>query len=154
MQQKDNINSEESKNRETIIIRMSPQQKAAFVAQAAEKGLSVSEFGASILNNQKNHFEEIKILQEKCESQVREIENLNEQLNKKNLEPSNLLDPRIVAKVKVFEKLFGDKRLNELFNQLKGKRDVVVNENASPFPIVYQTPYDVLIALIYSTKIV
>jgi hypothetical protein len=49
--------------------------------------------------------------------------------------------------------IFNDERLNYLFQQLKGKKDVVENVYGDDFPISYDSLESVLIAFIYSSKL-
>ena len=50
------------------------------------------------------------------------------------------------------QQIYSDQRLESLFNKVKGKSDIIITDNGE-MNIIYNTPKDVLLALIYSYKI-
>ena len=118
-------------------VRMSPAEKGKIANDAAAMGMSVSEYCELVLVNRHEDKDESNQLQSKIEEQQQQMEALRKNLKQAGEQPG----------------ILSDKRLLWLFENLKDKKETVADANGSNFEIVYKTPREVLIAMIYSTKL-
>lgn len=59
----------------------------------------------------------------------------------------------LVAKLSSECSIFSDNRLHYLYEQVMGRKDKVENAYGDDFEIIYNSPQDVLIAIIYSCEL-
>jgi hypothetical protein len=129
-----------STGRHVVGVRALPKLKQELANEAADVGLTLSEYCESILANRHAEGPEMERLRNKVAEQQREIEKLNASL---------LIKPEPVQAAPILS----DQRLLYLYEKLKGKPDKVENAYGDDFAITYNTPQDVLIAIIYSTQL-
>lgn len=154
-------------------FRLLPILKKELIEEAGWARMSVSEYGEAILLNRHKPSPELETLNKKVAEQRQEIDRLtklsteqlqeieklktgvavasnrqsdqtkteNEQLRKQIEELNNQLT------------ILDDQRLLYLFEHLKGKSDTVENAYGKDFKITYNTTREVLLALIYNTKL-
>lgn len=129
-----------STGRHVVGIRALPKLKHQLSTEASEIGVTLSEYCESILANRHTENPELERLRNKVGEQQRELESLNAALA---IEPEPVQVPGILT----------DQRLLFLFEKLKSKPDKVENAYGDDFAVTYNTPQDVLIAIIYSTQL-
>jgi predicted nuclease with TOPRIM domain len=140
-------------------VRCYPELKLKLIKEAKELGITISEHSENILLNKD------KLLGEKCilESELAEVEKiLAETLELldvckkdfagtcKELEQENYELTKINSELKDQVTLFNDKRLLELFALVKGKKDSISLSNGKFYLVQYNSPKDLLHAMIYS----
>jgi hypothetical protein len=141
---------------------VSPELKEELNREAAALGQTSSEYGEAILHNRHRADAEIAQLKQAIIEGAKAIEDLNlQQLMLKGKQQDEFanykkeiesLKERLAVLVPQND-IFNDERLNYLFQQLKGKKDVVENVYGDDFPISYDSLESVLIAFIYSSKL-
>lgn len=129
-----------STGRHVVGIRALPKLKHELSTESSEIGVTLSEYCESILANRHTENPELEQLRNKVAEQQSEIESLNAALA---IKPEPVQAPAILS----------DERLLFLFDKLKGKSDKVENAYGDDFAITYNTPQDVLIAIIYSSQL-
>jgi hypothetical protein len=139
-------------------IRVAPELKEALAEEAAEAGFLTSELGEMILANRHHNKRENERLTELVAVQQKEIETLKAQITAgvKQVEVAKAENTELRKKVEALSNqlsILSDQRLIYLFENLKGRKDTVENAYAEDFPISYDTPVQVLLALIYSSKL-
>lgn len=153
---------ENSTGKITTGFRCEPELKLELANEATELGIKLSEHLENTLANRHRLKAEIEQLKQTLELRDRTITEVELQLTGKEKLELELTNSRketqklkeLVAKLTAQNGLFNDKRLNYLFDQLKGKKDKVENAySGGDFDITYNTPVDVLIALIYSSTL-
>lgn len=152
------IETGRSSSKPVVGVRTAPELKDILIDEAAEAGISLSEYCETILFNrhkgngeseqltrvlaeQKKEIEALKGQIAASEQQLKAIQAENEELQSQNETLKNQLT------------IFSDKRLLYLFHHLQGKKDTVENAYGDNFAIIYQTPMQVLQALVYSTTL-
>ena len=147
---------EETSSAKVVLgIRVSPHLKEELNHEAEGCGMLTSEYGKLILESRHDS----EKLEQKIKEQQKEIEVLKASLNNNGSQSSELVVAenaelrQQVTSLNNRLSIFNDKRLLYLFSQLKGKKDVVENVEGKNFDIVYQSPSDILIALIYASKL-
>ena len=156
------LETETAGARVNIGIRVHPELKEELNKEAAALGQTSSEYGEAILHNRHRAEAEVAQLKQEITESNKAMEDLNMQrlmlqgkqqdelaLYKKEIES---LKERLAVPVPQ-NAIFKDERLNYLFEQLKGKKDIVNNVYGDDFPINYDSLESVLIALLYSSKI-
>ena len=147
--------------RVNIGIRISPQLKEELNYEALELGQTSSQYGETLLHNRHIYKDEINRLTQTLSERDKTIkelqllfsdkEKLEAEVDAKRKEIQKLND--LVAKSNAQNDLIKDKRLQYLFEQLKGKKDRVENTFGDDFDTIYDSPEAVLRALIYSSKL-
>lgn len=145
-----------------ISLRCHPELKEKLIRESRSLGITVSERVENILLNT----DQLNVEKEKCESVIAqqkagiiELEkNINEckqqftvESNRLNLEIGQLKMELISRENE--RSLLKDKRLLELFEKLKGKRDAILGTNGQQMSIIYNEPIDLLRVMIYSFKL-
>lgn len=161
MMKTNNNETEFALARVNIGIRISPELKEELNYEALELGQSSSEYGELILNNRHRGKDEIEELKQSLKQRDGTIAEFKLQLEGKEKLEVELADRRNenmelkaqLAKSNAANGLLKDNRLLYLFEQLKGKEDIVENTYGDDFEIVYDSPETVLRALIYSSKL-
>lgn len=156
-----NQETEVSQPRVNIGIRISPELKEELNYEALELGQTSSQYGETLLHNRHMYREEIKQLTNALKVSEQTISNLQQlAIGKEKLETEvanyrkEVHDLKAqLTKLNEQHNLLKDKRLLYLFEQLKGKKDIVENTFGDDFDIVYDSPEAVLRALIYSCKL-
>ena len=134
-----------------ISIKARPQLKMRLNEEAIGSGMRLSEYGELLLENR--HDREVEVQRIKSENNA-----LKAQLSSSTShEPELLREENLLLKKQLSDmqnsSILNDKRLLQLFEKLKGKKDRIKNAAGADFDIVYETVTDVLIALIYGAKI-
>jgi len=148
--------------RVNVGIRVSPRLKNELSMEASALGQSVSEYGENILHNRQSTNEEIVKLKMEIFEKDAVIEELNSTIKDlkervpQDLERMTKVGDAIETKGTAplpGRTIYNDERLHYLLSQLKGRHDLVKNAFGDSFKIQYNTMDDVLIALVYSSKI-
>jgi hypothetical protein len=146
----------------TLGIRIAPEHKHKLSLEAAELGISLSERSEYLLLCAESEIAiknkafskalklekdllDLKVLHAKMQAtyenkvakQVSEIENLNKSL----------------AAVENQLTVFSEKRLLQLFEKLKGQKNIIETEDGERVEIIYDSTADVLKSMIYSFKL-
>jgi hypothetical protein len=159
-----------------IGIRAYPELKQKLAEQAIELGITLSEHAENILLNKDN-------LQNVVALNLKEIVSLKEHISKLNVLIESISSHRKIEVEKVTHEnaklqkeiimlndqlmelktthqllhdqltLFKDKKLLELFEQLRGTTAIIQTTNGQTISITYDTPADLMRVLIYSFKI-
>lgn len=134
-----------------ISVKARPQLKMRLNEEAMESGMCLSEYGELLLENR--HDREVEV--ERIKSENKE---LRAQLASSNSHELELLrEENLQLKKQLLElqqnSILKDPRLLQLFENLKGKKDRILNAEGADFDIVYETPSHVLLALIYASKL-
>lgn len=140
-------------------VRTSPELKMELTNEAINRGMSISEYGELLFYNRNKETEETVQLRKNLAALQQENEKLKTlvtQNDSKQLEA--VLEENKLIRITIEEQsrqlaLFNDKRLLYIFQHLKGKKDIVENAYGDNFEITYETPVDVILASIYSTKL-
>jgi hypothetical protein len=151
-----------------IGLRCYGELKLKLSNEAEALGLSLSEYCENILINR-------GLSEEESEAANKHIETLQEQVNRLNsqlaldtsafraelekvksengdlLLKQNRLRQKIVYMADL-TKLFEDPHLLELFEKIKGEKDVINASDGSTYEFTYSNPKDLLKAMIYSYK--
>jgi hypothetical protein len=145
-----------------IGVRVCPKEKGTLISEAGCLGIPLSEHVEQIILNRKSGNKELQITKKKLEEEKREKEamrNAFESAKKRLLNEiqqckAELLNAKNVgASSNAIAAILEDKRLLQLFQGVKGKKDTVENAKGENFEIVYNTPLDLLAAMIYSFKL-
>ncbi len=139
-------------------VRTPPELKMQLTEEAGECGMSTSEYCEMLLWNRHDHKAEAERLALKAKQQQQEIETLKAQVaaGVKQLEVAGVENAELRKKMEELNNhlsIFSDQRLIYLYENLKGRTDTVENAYAADFTITYDTPVQVLIALIYSSEL-
>ncbi len=134
-----------------ISIKARPELKMRLNEEAAASGMSLSEYGELLLENRHDSQTEISVLESEKKA-------LSAQLARNNTHELELVRAESAQLKKQLLELpqnsiLNDPRLLQLFEKLKGKKDRIINAEGADFDIVYETPKQVLIALIYASKL-
>lgn len=153
----------ENGNRKINIgVRAYAELKLKLTEESNSLGISLSEHCEKILITHSSLLDKIKILTDEVEELKQKNTSVESSLPKFDLSSYNkksqkLNDENSLLKKKVMElnsnqQIYSDQRLESLFNKVKGKSDIIITDNGE-MNIIYNTPKDVLLALIYSYKI-
>ena len=140
-------------------IRIAPALKETLFEEAIQAGFSASELGEMILANRHKAKAENERLRELVAMHQQEIETLKAQITtdgRKQLEVAQVENAELRKQIEILKNqliVYSDKRLLYLHENMKGKKDKVLNAYGDDFDIVYDTPYQVLLAMIYSCKL-
>lgn len=135
-----------------ISLRALPELKFRLNEEAIECGLTLSEYCEMLLANRHDRKDEIDQLRAENESLELQVIPSNDP-EPDLLEKENEMLKKRLALAESQLRIFNDNRLLQLFEKVKGRKDVVENAGGENFNIVYNSPFDVLIALIYGTKL-
>ena len=158
----DEQTAEPSNVRVNIGIRGLPVLKGEIIREASALGQSTSEYGEAILCNRHAARAEIEQLKQVVSDRDKELEEMNTKylvLNGQFREAQEKSKSDIASQIKAAESLskpddiLKDERLLYLFKNLKGFVNKFLGPDGSEFSITYNSPKDVLIALIYATKL-
>lgn len=130
--------SEQGTTRQVIGLRALPSLKNDLVQEAKSLGITLSEHCENIISTRVKIQSDIDILRLSLDEKEKEIQRLRSEAK-----TSALATPPILK----------DERLLFLFEKLKDKKDVVTNSFGKNFEIIYETPEDIVKALIYSTNL-
>lgn len=173
MEQSENPGDGQSSAKVVMGIRMMPTLKGELLEESSWAGMSASEYGEVILLNRHKPSPEMEKLSLKVAEQQQEIELLTQLSNNQAQEVEKLKTGGAVVDNKQLELLkkeneqlrleikglndqsaiLNDQRLLFLFEHLKGKSDTVENAYGKDFNITYRSTREVLLALIYNTKL-
>lgn len=134
-----------------ISTKAQPELKMRLIEEAEALGMFLSEYCELILSNR--HDRETEIRRKDSENRALRAK-LNESCHENELLKKENEDLRKHIK-ELQEQLWilTEPRLMQLFERVKGRRDIVENARGDDFPIEYRTTIDVLIALIYTTDL-
>jgi hypothetical protein len=134
-----------------ISIKARPELKMHLNKEAAESGMSLSEYGELLLENRHNRETEIPML----ESENKALRAQLMRINSQELELVRSENAKLKKQLLELQQnsILKDSRLLQLFENLKGKKDRIINAEGADFDVVYETPIQVLTALIYATKL-
>ncbi len=133
-------------------VRTAPALKDALINESAEAGISLSEYCETILYNRHKTITQVAEMKKEIERLKAQIASTGEkQFNAVQAENEELKE--IIKKQNNHLSIYSDNRLLYLYDNLKGKTDTVVNAYAADFAITYDSPKQVLLALIYSSKL-
>jgi hypothetical protein len=128
-----------------ISVKGLPTLKMDLSKEAEASGMTLSEYCEMLLANRHNRVSENQqLLSENMQLKLR----LDEValLKKENLHlKEELAEERQNS-------ILNDPRLKLLFDRLRGQKDMVENAGGENFNIVYNSPREILVALIYSSK--
>jgi hypothetical protein len=153
----------ENGNRKINIgVRAYSELKLKLSDEAKVLGISLSEHCENILITHAGLLEEVNILTKSLED-LKQINNSLESSLKevdinrfnskiKQLTDDNIQLNKVLMELKSNQQIFADSRLLYFFSKVKGKSDSIITDNGE-LNIVYNTPKDVLLALIYSFKL-
>lgn len=134
-----------------ISIKARPQLKMRLNEEAIASGMRLSEYGELLLENRHNREVELQRITSENKELRAQLASINSH------EPELLRVENLQLKKQLSDiqnnSILNDKRLLQLFQKLKGKKDRIKNADGADFDIVYKTVTDVLIALIYATKV-
>jgi hypothetical protein len=153
----------ENGNRKINIgVRAYSELKLKLSDEAQGLGISLSEHCENILITHAGLLEKVseltktvEILKQKntsLESSLAEIDLTRFNTKIKLLTNENSLIKKSLEELKSNQQIYSDLRLIYLFNKVKGKSDSIITDNGE-LNLVYNTPKDVLLALIYSYKL-
>ena len=155
-------NAGESENSNAKIvtgIRALPELKRALIYEARQLGISLSEYGEVILSNRHESKLEAEKLTQLVSQQAQEIEKLKKQTAAICVRQTEILSSEIrdlkkeIAEQNEQLEIYRDERLIYLFEHLKGTTDEVKNAYGDDFKVTYKSTHDVLLAIIYNTKL-
>ena len=143
-------------------MRAYSELKLKLSNEAKSLKLSLSEHCENILINHANLLEKVKVLGYKVEelkqknaflktsfSQV-DVSNFNKKIQQVTNENSLLKNK--LMELKSNQQIYSDPRLYDIFNEVKGESAKIITDKGQ-INITFNTPKDVLLALIYSYKI-
>ena len=153
----------ENGNRKINIgVRAYSELKLKLSDEAKVLGISLSEHCENILithaglleevNKLTKSLEDLKQLNNSLESSLNEVDINRFNAKIKQLNDDNVQLNKVLMELKSNQQIYSDLRLQYLYNKVKGKSDNIITDNGE-LNIVYNTPKDVLLALIYSYKI-
>lgn len=150
----------ENGNRKVNVgVRVYPEQKCNLIDAAKAVEVSLSEYCENILVTQPGLLEEVNNLTYQLDDLKQKNANLehslasNEPLKFKSkiaaLSEENALLKKSIQELKSNLQIYSDPRLAYLFSKAKGQSDTIMTDNGQ-MKITFNTPKDVLLALIYS----
>ena len=140
-------------------VRTAPALKDALINEAAEAGISLSEYCETILYNRHKGNGENEQLAQVVAEQKKEIERLKAQVAATGGKQFEVLQAENEQLRKIIKEqdnqlaIYSDQRLLYIYENVKGKKDIVEDAYQANFGITYNSPQDVLKALIYSSKL-
>lgn len=145
-------------NRKIVLAaRIYAELKFNLAKEAENLSISLSEHIENILLNKDNNPSEKEIAHLKeIVKQQNDCAIKNNNFFKTTMEKSNTENvelKKMIETMRIQLAIFNDKRLLQLFTELKGQKDVVVSLNGEKFPLTYNTTKDLLTAMIYSFQI-
>jgi chromosome segregation ATPase len=159
MEENEDVSEENSGGKPMIGARIFAKTKHELGQEAGSLGLSFSEHVENILQTRhdwKIEITRLNTLIKTEESKVEEFKSELDRLKAKFLDASEN-NKQLVAKLQSqleqlegLAELLNDERLLNLFNAVKGKKDEVENADGKNFEIIYNSPKDLLYAMIYS----
>ena len=136
-------------------LRVTPQLKQELSAEANKLGISLSERGEDILLNRNLVSAELDKEKRKSEELKQELETYKrkhfESINTQKHELAKLQSQ--IAELSAVAELLKGERVQELFEGVRGKKDTIENARGQNFMLVYNSPADLLKAMIYSFKL-
>jgi hypothetical protein len=134
----------DASNQKIVIgVRCLPDLKGELIRESKNLDISLSEYCENILLNRDqvlsdkgNYSKQISELQDRIDTLEYEKESLYSKMGELTSQPS----------------IFKNLRLLELFQTVKGKKDLIVTENGDKHEVIYNEPKDLLEAMIYSFK--
>jgi hypothetical protein len=153
----------ENGNRKVNIgVKAYSELKLKLSDEAKALEISLSEHCENILITHSGLLEEVKVLSNQLEELKQKNSSLNEtiasndslQLKNKisTLTEENVQLKKYILELKSNQQIFADSRLEYLFKRVKGQRDTIITD-IGEMNITFNTPKDVLLALIYSFTI-
>ena len=145
-------------NRKIVLAaRIYAELKFNLAKEAENLGISLSEHIENILLNKDNkpgekeiaHLKEI--LKQQNDSAIKNNTFFKTTMEKLNAENAEL--KKTIETINAQQTIFNDKRLLELFASLKWKKDTVETSEGKIFSITYNSPTDLLTAMIYSFQL-
>jgi predicted nuclease with TOPRIM domain len=140
-------------------VRCYPELKLKLIKEAKELGITISEHAENILLNKDKLLGEKSILESEIDKLEKSLTETVEELDLcrkeytesyKKLEEKNHELIKTNGELKDQVLLYNDKRLLELFSLVKGKKDTISLANGQSFIVHYNSPKDLLHAMIYS----
>ena len=126
----DEVNVDTEFVKTVLGVRCLSSLKDDLIREATAAGLTVSQYAETILFNRNKGFDEIAQLRQSLVASQKKVEELTRQTG-----------------------IFRDERLLNLFERVRGREDIVKNAYGDDFRITYNTPADLLIALIYASSL-
>ncbi|MFN5458599.1 MAG: hypothetical protein ACK5AY_01695 [Bacteroidota bacterium] len=154
--------SENGHRKVNIGVKAFSELKLKLSDEAKELGISLSEHCENILITHSDllckiksieaELEELRLVNASLTNSLSKIDlsSLNKKIN--DLNDENTLVKKQLAVLKNDLQIFSDSRLNDLYQQVKGKSDKILTDNGE-MNITFKSPKDVLLALIYSYSI-
>lgn len=150
----------ENGNRKINIgVKTLPEIKLNLAEQARQIGITLSEHCENILSNHSSLLSEIDDLRIRVEELNSIIKGLRKELETNNdtkyknenevLKREKTLLANKVTELNSNLGIYTDTRLLNLFSRVKGKKDVISTDNGE-MHIIFNSPKDLLLALIYS----
>ena len=150
----------EMTNAKVVIgIRETPAFKELFEKEAKERGMTGSEYGRMILRNRHGNKEEVERLMQLVSEQKKVIDDLRMQKGKdetNQLELFGSVKEELLQHIESLNSqlaILHDPQLHYLFDQVKFLRDTIHAPDGRLYSIQYNTPLDLLFAMIYSYKL-
>lgn len=145
-------------NRKIVLAaRIYAELKFNLAKEAENLGISLSEHIENILLNKDNNPSEKEIANLKeMAKQQNDSAIKNNTFSKTTMEKLNAENAELKKTIETMnnqQTIFNNKRLLQLFAQLKGQKDIIVSLNGEKFPITYNTTKDLLTAMIYSFQL-
>jgi hypothetical protein len=150
-------------NRKLVIgVRCPPEQKLFLAKEANDLGITLSEHCENILLNREglqkekeNALKEVILLKEKVVELSNYLANssakFQDEIEKIKIENCDLKKKTIAINDQVA--LFTDKRLLDLFAQVKGQKEIIETPEGKQYLITYDNPQDLLFSMIYSFQL-
>jgi hypothetical protein len=142
-----------------IGVRVYPEEKLNLIDAAKAVQVSLSEYCENILitqpalleevNNLTYQVEDLKQKNANLENSLASNEPLKLKININTLFEENALLKKNIEELNLNHEIYSDSRLAYLFKEVKGQRDTIITD-AGEMNITFNTPKDVLLALIYS----
>jgi hypothetical protein len=134
----------DASNQKIVIgVRCLPDLKGELIRESQNIDISLSEYCENILLNRdqvlsdkENYSKQISELQASIDILEYEKERLYAKMGELTSQPSIFKNPRLL----------------ELFQSVKGNKDLIVTEKGEKYEVIYSEPKDLLEAMIYSFK--
>jgi predicted nuclease with TOPRIM domain len=143
-------------------LRVTPQLKQELSIEAGKLGISLSERGEDILLNRNLISAQLDRTKQELETEKGKGNALKQELERSKGNHFEAISAhkdelsklqQQVAELNAGAELLKDERLLHLFAIVKGRKDEVENTNGKNFAITYNSPKDLLIAMIYSFEL-
>jgi hypothetical protein len=143
-------------------LRLSAKTKLELCAEADDLGITLSEHSENILLNRHTVFEELLKARSDIEGEQKKLEELKLQFQHFKAQHFDITENykmRLQNKLTEISELnaalglYADARLLQLFAGVHGKKDEIENADGENFEVTYNSPKDLLTAMIYSYEL-